>query len=191
MSAFTLTRSRGACGGLSAPGRISRRGCARSSRGGRRRSPAGPPIPAAIYRYQCDAAFPLSDHADFADLLRFVETGAAEAGFHGPRPHVKEFRADVARTRSGGMGAGDGRINWRFRMTRIESRKPLAAPVFGTKKTGVEIAETSAFPSTTWERGSLTVRRSARFCDVAASESTQRPRKLEKVELLKNYFAGR
>jgi DNA ligase-1 len=29
--------------------------------------------PAAIYRYQCDAAFPLSDHADFADLLRFVE----------------------------------------------------------------------------------------------------------------------
>ena len=29
--------------------------------------------PAAIYRYQCDAAFPLSDHADFNDLLRFVE----------------------------------------------------------------------------------------------------------------------
>lgn len=26
-----------------------------------------------IYRYQCDAAFPLSDHADFPDLLRFVE----------------------------------------------------------------------------------------------------------------------
>ncbi len=27
----------------------------------------------AIYRYQCDAVFPLSDHADYADLLRFVE----------------------------------------------------------------------------------------------------------------------
>ncbi|MEO6876822.1 MAG: ATP-dependent DNA ligase [Opitutaceae bacterium] len=27
----------------------------------------------AIYRYQCDAAFPLSDHADFPDLLRYVE----------------------------------------------------------------------------------------------------------------------
>jgi Cft2 family RNA processing exonuclease len=26
----------------------------------------------AIYRYQCDAAFPLSDHADFPDLLAFV-----------------------------------------------------------------------------------------------------------------------
>lgn len=29
--------------------------------------------PSAIYRYQCDAAFPLSDHADYPDLLRFVE----------------------------------------------------------------------------------------------------------------------
>ncbi len=29
--------------------------------------------PSAVYRYQCDAAFPLSDHADFADLLRFVD----------------------------------------------------------------------------------------------------------------------
>src|SRR5438552_6144987 len=29
--------------------------------------------PAAIYRYQVDAAFPLSDHADYTDLLRYVE----------------------------------------------------------------------------------------------------------------------
>lgn len=29
--------------------------------------------PGVVYRYQCDAAFPLSDHADFPDLLRFVE----------------------------------------------------------------------------------------------------------------------
>jgi Cft2 family RNA processing exonuclease len=28
---------------------------------------------ATIYRSRCDAAFPLSDHADFDDLLRFVE----------------------------------------------------------------------------------------------------------------------
>lgn len=27
----------------------------------------------ATYRYRCDAAFPLSDHADFPELLRFVE----------------------------------------------------------------------------------------------------------------------
>ena len=29
--------------------------------------------PNALYRYQVDAAFPLSDHADYADLLRYVE----------------------------------------------------------------------------------------------------------------------
>jgi DNA ligase-1 len=29
--------------------------------------------PNAIYRYQVDAAFPLSDHADYTDLLRYVE----------------------------------------------------------------------------------------------------------------------
>jgi hypothetical protein len=28
---------------------------------------------ATKFRYGCDAAFPLSDHADFPDLLRFVE----------------------------------------------------------------------------------------------------------------------
>ena len=29
--------------------------------------------PGAIYRYQVDAAFPLSDHADYTDLIRYVE----------------------------------------------------------------------------------------------------------------------
>jgi DNA ligase-1 len=29
--------------------------------------------PGARFRYQCDAAFPLSDHADYPDLIRFVE----------------------------------------------------------------------------------------------------------------------
>jgi Cft2 family RNA processing exonuclease len=29
--------------------------------------------PGAIYRLRCDAAFPLSDHADYPDLLKFVE----------------------------------------------------------------------------------------------------------------------
>jgi DNA ligase-1 len=29
--------------------------------------------PGAIFRYQCDAAFPLTDHADYPDLLRYVD----------------------------------------------------------------------------------------------------------------------
>jgi Cft2 family RNA processing exonuclease len=44
----------------------------------------------AIYRYGCDAAFALSDHADFADLLRFVEIVQPKRVFtvHG---YVREF----------------------------------------------------------------------------------------------------
>ena len=34
--------------------------------------------PNAIYRYQVDAAFPLSDHADYTDLLRYVELAQPE-----------------------------------------------------------------------------------------------------------------
>lgn len=29
--------------------------------------------PGAVYRYRCDAVFPLSDHADFDDLIRYVD----------------------------------------------------------------------------------------------------------------------
>src|SRR5256885_3402283 len=37
--------------------------------------------PNAIYRYQVDAAFPLSDHADYDDLLRYVELVGPERVF--------------------------------------------------------------------------------------------------------------
>jgi DNA ligase-1 len=50
--------------------------------------------PGARFRYQCDAAFPLSDHADYPDLLRFVElTGAARVlTLHG---FAAEFARDL------------------------------------------------------------------------------------------------
>jgi hypothetical protein len=48
--------------------------------------------PGARFRYQCDAAFPLSDHADYPDLIRFVEL---------TQPHrvltLHGFAADFAR----------------------------------------------------------------------------------------------
>jgi len=49
--------------------------------------------PGATFRYQCDAVFPLSDHADFDDLLRFVERVNPKKVFtlHG-------FAEDFART---------------------------------------------------------------------------------------------
>jgi DNA ligase-1 len=52
--------------------------------------------PGAIHRYQCDAAFPLSDHADYCDLLQYVDLVHPEKVFtvHG---FAREFAEDLRR----------------------------------------------------------------------------------------------
>lgn len=52
--------------------------------------------PGAIHRYRCHAAFPLSDHADYPSLLRFVELVAPRRVFtlHG---FAREFAVDLRR----------------------------------------------------------------------------------------------
>ena len=52
--------------------------------------------PGAIYRYQVDAAFPLSDHADYDDLVRYVELVSPKCvlTLHG---FAEEFAADLRR----------------------------------------------------------------------------------------------
>jgi DNA ligase-1 len=52
--------------------------------------------PGAIYRYQVDAAFPLSDHADYADLIRYVELVRPKRvlTLHG---FAEEFATDLRR----------------------------------------------------------------------------------------------
>ena len=52
--------------------------------------------PGAIYRYQVDAAFPLSDHADYDDLVRYVELVRPKRvlTLHG---FAEEFAADLRR----------------------------------------------------------------------------------------------
>ena len=52
--------------------------------------------PGAIYRYRCDAAFPLTDHADYPDLLRYVELVQPRRVFtlHG---FAADFAADLRR----------------------------------------------------------------------------------------------
>src|SRR5947207_11396360 len=52
--------------------------------------------PNAIYRYQVDAAFPLSDHADYDDLLRYVDLVKPKRVFtlHGFAGHfARDLRA--------------------------------------------------------------------------------------------------
>jgi DNA ligase 1 len=52
--------------------------------------------PGASHRYQCDAAFPLSDHADYSELVRYVELVQPERVFtvHG---FAQEFADDLRR----------------------------------------------------------------------------------------------
>ncbi|PWT78761.1 MAG: DNA ligase [Acidobacteria bacterium] len=52
--------------------------------------------PGAIHRYQCDAAFPLSDHADYPDLVRYVEMVRPKKVFtvHG---FARQFAEDLRR----------------------------------------------------------------------------------------------
>ncbi len=50
----------------------------------------------AIYRYGCDAVFPLSDHADFTDLLRMVDLVQPKSVYtvHG---YAREFAQTLRR----------------------------------------------------------------------------------------------
>lgn len=52
--------------------------------------------PGAKFRYGCDAAFPLSDHADYEDLVRYVEVVKPKRvlTLHG---FASEFAADLRR----------------------------------------------------------------------------------------------
>jgi DNA ligase-1 len=127
--------------------------------------------PAAVYRYQCDAAFPLSDHADFADLLKFVDLVQPKRVFtvHGS---VEEF----ARTlRERGVEA------WAL---GVDNQLEIA---LGSRSN--QVAPTMAFPKGVWEReeGKVAPNDLLAFAETA-EKIRATPGKLEKVAFLKNYF---
>jgi Cft2 family RNA processing exonuclease len=67
--------------------------------------------PNAIYRYQVDAAFPLSDHADYDDLLRYVELVGPKRVFtlHGfAAQFARDLRARGYRSMGADRGKSDG-----------------------------------------------------------------------------------
>jgi DNA ligase-1 len=128
--------------------------------------------PGAIYRYQCQAAFPLSDHADFGELLRFVELVQPRRvlTLHG-------FAVEFARTlRERGVEAWaigqDNQLEWELKAgpSRVAAAPSEdAAPAAGSVPPRLE-----AF---------------ARFAALA-EEVKATPRKLEKITLLRDYFAS-
>lgn len=127
----------------------------------------------AIYRYQCDAAFPLSDHADFPDLLRFVELVRPKQVFtlHG-------FALEFARTlRDRGVEAwAIGQPN----QLDLGIANAVASPVSG-------FALDADFPSYSSEdaagAGSF-----ARFA-VVAGQIKATASKREKIALLASYLS--
>ena len=129
--------------------------------------------PSAIYRYQCDAAFPLSDHADYNDLLQFVDVVKPKRVYT-----VHGFVEEFARTlRDRGIEAWALGLPNQLEITLEQlNRGPLTSkPVTATAPVANE--------STTAENDLLAFAQVAEKIRATTS-------KLEKVELLKTYFAG-
>jgi DNA ligase-1 len=132
--------------------------------------------PAAVYRYQCDAAFPLSDHADYADLLRFVELVQPRRVLtvHG---YVEEFARTLRERGIEAWALGlDNQLE--ISMTTL-NRQPLKVkPVEkGAETLHEEKAETKA-------KDDLLA-----FAQVA-EKIRGTMKKLEKVEWLRTYFVA-
>jgi DNA ligase 1 len=123
--------------------------------------------PGAQFRYQCDAAFPLSDHADYPDLLTFVERVQPRQvlTLHG-------FAAEFARTlRDRGIEAWAISQENQLEIPLALARTPTAARPTAPAPLAPDCAE-NCF---------------ARFAEVAEAVKAT-PRKLEKITLLASYL---
>jgi DNA ligase 1 len=126
--------------------------------------------PAAVYRYQCDAAFPLSDHADYDDLLRFVEIVRPKRVYT-----VHGFVEEFARTlRERGIEA------WALGLPN-QLEIALEQINRGPLRHKPEVAA----EKTEWPENDLVA-----FANVA-EKIRATSSKLEKIELLGKYFAAR
>ena len=136
--------------------------------------------PGAIYRYQCDAAFPLSDHADFPDLMRFVDAVQPKRvlTLHG-------FAQEFAQTlRERGIEAwAIGEDNQLELQINSRAGLPPADPV--SSEGGSEPRPTLGARATSDHAANSF----ARFVVVADAVKAT-PKKLEKIELLRVYLAA-
>ena len=129
--------------------------------------------PAAVFRYQCDAAFPLSDHADFVDLLRFVELVQPRRVFtvHG---YVEEFARTLRERGIEAWALGqDNQLEIVLpRAARLPSALALPEPLRPSEEAAAIAPNDLRAFARTAERIRGTTRR------------------LEKIALLKTYFAA-
>jgi DNA ligase 1 len=134
--------------------------------------------PNAIYRYQVDAAFPLSDHADYTDLIRYVELVQPERvlTLHG---FAAEFARDL---RDRGIEA------WALseeNQLELTLGKTVAAGVSPARATNAAHPPSPGFG----EAGTTTAAASEFHAFATVGESiAATPAKLEKVRLLAEYL---
>jgi DNA ligase-1 len=140
--------------------------------------------PNAIYRYQVDAAFPLSDHADYDDLLRYVELVQPKRvlTLHG---FAAEFARDL---RDRGVEAWalseQNQLELTLHVPPLGSaRVPRAGGGVPPPRTSL----TSVDPPANVAEGEVTDSEFHAFADIG-EEIAATPAKLEKVRLLSEYL---
>jgi DNA ligase-1 len=124
--------------------------------------------PNAIYRYQVDAAFPLSDHADYTDLVRYVELVKPQRvlTLHG---FAAEFARDL---RDRGIEAWALSEENQMELTLGKTVVAGVSPASETNATGTVATTGSEFHA---------------FASVGETIAAT-PAKLEKVRLLADYL---
>jgi DNA ligase-1 len=138
--------------------------------------------PGCKYQYRCDAAFPLSDHADFPDLIEFVKQVQPK------RVHTLHgFAGDFAATLRG-MGFEASALSedeqMEFGLNVQSPRSKVQSQEF-SREPKVESREQEVIrPSTLNPQPSTNFSRFAEACAAIAST----PGKLEKVRLLAEYL---
>ena len=151
--------------------------------------------PNAIYRYQVDAAFPLSDHADYNDLLRYVELVGPKRvlTLHG-------FAAQFARDlRARGIEAwalteeNQMELTFGTSLAQLPDTVPAAAvagrgPGSTTPATGVGAAVSAAESEPLPPGTAAATTEFLTFANVGEAIAAT-PAKLEKVRLLSEYFS--
>jgi DNA ligase 1 len=139
--------------------------------------------PNAIYRYQVDAAFPLSDHADYDDLLRYVDLVKPKRVFtlHGFAGH---FARDL---RARGIEAwalteeNQMELTLGTSLAGIDDVTPVAGIADAVRSSGSDPRPTTAATA-------LAPSEFLAFANVGQAIAAT-PAKLEKVRLLSEYFS--
>ena len=140
--------------------------------------------PSAIYRYQVDAAFPLSDHADYTDLVRYVELVKPQRvlTLHG---FAAEFARDL-RERGIEAWALSEENQMELALKSVERTRPRVHFAAPSPQNGDEVREgEGAFAST---RGACAPQSEFHTFAEVGEAIAATPAKLEKIRLLAEYL---